>query len=112
MTEMQPLLTECFMCTCVVILRFLQRYSYPYTKFIHKAIVEHTVKLATDHYGLRVLKSAVDAGPAAQMQEVFSSLIKCTNTLVENQYGNYIVQVSDSFLFYVTKLSGVYYSSR
>lgn len=75
-----------------VILRFLQRYSYPYTKFIHKAIVEHTVKLATDHYGLRVLKSAVDAGPAAQMQEVFSSLIKCTNTLVENQYGNYIVQ--------------------
>eukprot|EP01083_Nonionella_stella_P089089 248560_1 len=75
-----------------VILRFLQRFGYPYTKFVHRAIIAHTSEFATDHYGLRVLKAVVDAGPVSEMQEVFAALVKQTNMLVENQYGNYIIQ--------------------
>jgi len=75
-----------------VILRFLQRYDYPYSKFIHKALMQHTLDLATDHYGLRVMKASVDAGPIQEMSAVFASIVKHANTLVENQYGNYIIQ--------------------
>jgi len=75
-----------------VILRFLQRYEYPDTKFIHKALMQHTIELATDHYGLRVMKAAIDAGPIPEMANVFSGIVKHVNSLVENQYGNYIIQ--------------------
>jgi len=34
----------------------------------------------------------VDAGPQSQLTNVFQCIVKHTNTLVENQYGNYIVQ--------------------
>jgi len=75
-----------------VILRFLQRYDWPHSKFIHKSLTQHTLDLATDHYGLRVMKAAVDAGPVQEMSAVFASIVKHANTLVENQYGNYIIQ--------------------
>lgn len=46
-----------------VILRFLNRFGYPYTRFIHQAMVTHTLEFATDHYGLRVMKAAITPGP-------------------------------------------------
>ena len=76
-----------------MILRFVQRYKYPHTKFVLQAIVHHTVEIATDHYGLRVLKAVVEAGPPQRLHDVFEALTRQTTVLVENQYGNYIVQV-------------------
>merc|ERR1719330_437667 len=75
-----------------VILRFLSKFGYPYTRFVHRALVGHCYEFSTDHYGLRVMKAAVDAGPHSQLTNVFNCIVKHTNTLVENQYGNYIVQ--------------------
>jgi len=75
-----------------VILRFLSKFGYPYTRFVHRALVSHCYEFSTDHYGLRVMKAAVDAGPQSQLTNVFQCIVKHTNTLVENQYGNYIVQ--------------------
>merc|ERR1719193_1595393 len=75
-----------------VILRFLSKFGYPYTRFVHRALVGHCYDFSTDHYGLRVMKAAVDAGPHAQLTNVFNCIVKHTNTLVENQYGNYIIQ--------------------
>lgn len=81
------------LCFHVVILRFVQRYQYPHTKFVLQAIVHHTVDIATDHYGLRVLKAVVEAGPSQRLHDVFEALTRQTTVLVENQYGNYIMQV-------------------
>jgi len=75
-----------------VILRFLQRYDWPHSKLVHTALTQHTLDLATDHYGLRVMKAAVDAGPIEEMSAVMASIVKHATTLVENQYGNYIIQ--------------------
>merc|ERR1719233_593568 len=75
-----------------VILRFLSKFGYPYTRFVHRALVGHCYDFSTDHYGLRVMKAAVDAGPHSQLTNVFNCIVKHTNTLVENQYGNYIIQ--------------------
>merc|ERR1719319_578590 len=38
------------------------------------------------------MKASVDAGPILEMQVGFASIVKHANTLVENQYGNYIIQ--------------------
>jgi len=75
-----------------VILRFLSKFGWPYTRFVHRALVGHCYDFSTDHYGLRVMKAAVDAGPHSQLTNVFNCIVKHTNTLVENQYGNYIIQ--------------------
>merc|ERR1719317_122396 len=75
-----------------VILRFLSKFGYPYTRFVHRALVGHCYDFSTDHYGLRVMKAAVDAGPHSQLTNVFNCIVKHTSTLVENQYGNYIIQ--------------------
>merc|ERR1712129_23696 len=56
------------------------------------SLMQHTLDLATDHYGLRVMKASVDAGPVSEMSAVFASIVKHASTLVENQYGNYIIQ--------------------
>eukprot|EP01084_Bolivina_argentea_P315805 547270_1 len=75
-----------------VILKFLQKYEYPYSKFIHDAIMQYTLDLATDYYGLKVMKAYVDAGPIQEMSGVFTSIIKHIHTLVEDEYGYYIIQ--------------------
>ncbi|ETO14552.1 hypothetical protein RFI_22816 [Reticulomyxa filosa] len=75
-----------------VILRYLQKYKFPWTRFIHKAMMNYIVEFATDHYGLRVMKAAIEAGPAEEMIGVYNAVVKHTNSLVENQYGNYVVQ--------------------
>eukprot|EP01084_Bolivina_argentea_P159516 277803_1 len=79
-------------CGHSVILRFLQRYDYPYSKFIHKALMQHTFDVATNYYGSRVVKACVDAGPIQEMSAVFASIVKDANILVDNPYGNYMIQ--------------------
>ena len=75
-----------------VILKFLQRYDYPHSKFIHKALIQHTLDLATGYYGSRVMKASIDAGPIQEMSAVFAAIVKHTNALVQNEYGNHIIQ--------------------
>ncbi|ETO08152.1 hypothetical protein RFI_29237 [Reticulomyxa filosa] len=74
----------------------MDTFTYPETKFIYKAIIQYSLELATDHYGLRVLKDVVEQSqtqvPSQELLAVFMSIVKHTNPLVENQYGNYIVQ--------------------
>jgi len=75
-----------------VIIRFLSKFGWPFTRFVHRALVGHCYVFSTDHYGLRVMKAAVDAGPHSQLTNVFNCISKHTNNLVVNQYGNYIIQ--------------------
>jgi len=75
-----------------VIIRFLSKFGWPFTRFVHRALVGHCYEFSTDHYGLRVMKAAVDAGPHSQLTNVFNCISKHTNNLVVNQYGNYIIQ--------------------
>jgi hypothetical protein len=75
-----------------VILKFLQRFVFPYTRFIHESIERNCVVLACDHYGLRVIKAVMDAGPLSELNGIFKKVARGTMKIVENQYGNYVVQ--------------------
>jgi len=75
-----------------VILRLLQRFSYASTKFIDEAIVNNCLQIGTDHHGLRVVKTVVASRRPSELTRLFKQVARFTMKLVENQYGNYVVQ--------------------
>eukprot|EP00494_Astrolonche_serrata_P025491 UN25752 len=75
-----------------VILRFVARFSWPHSNFISDILATNVVSFATDHYGLRVMKAVFDVGARAKIKKLFDAVVEHTNSLAENQYGNYIIQ--------------------
>jgi hypothetical protein len=75
-----------------VVAKFLQRFPFPYTRFIHECIEKNCGTLACDHYGLRIMKTAIDVGPLSELSGVFKKVARSTMKIVENQYGNYVIQ--------------------
>jgi hypothetical protein len=77
--------------------RFL-RFGFPHFDCILDNIKLHFVLYATDHYGVPVIKSILDmvanALPEIQSQywDYLMAFSVHTNTLVVNQYGNYVIQ--------------------
>jgi len=87
-----------------VILRFITRFGWPCSDFVSDLLASNVVGFATDHYGLRVMKATFDsASPGAKLEKnregahngqrrLFDAVVEHTNSLAENQYGNYIIQ--------------------
>jgi len=75
-----------------VVLRMLQKFPYQSTKFIDDAILANCLQIGTDHHGLRVVKAVVASRRPADLTRLFKQISRITMKLVENQYGNYVVQ--------------------
>jgi len=76
-----------------VILRFISRFGWPCSNFVCDMLATNVIGFATDHYGLRVMKATFDSGtPGPKMDNLFKNVVENTNSLAENQYGNYIIQ--------------------
>jgi len=75
-----------------VVLRMLQKFPYHSTKFIDDAIVGNCLQISTDHHGLRVVKAVIAARRPQDLTRLFKQISRITMKLVENQYGNYVVQ--------------------
>jgi hypothetical protein len=75
-----------------VVLRFLQRFAYIATKFVDDAIVDNCLQIGTDHHGLRIVKAILSSRKATELNSLFKQVARLTMKLVENQYGNYVVQ--------------------
>lgn len=76
-----------------VILRFISRFGWPCSDFISELLSSNVVGFATDHYGLRVMKATFDSATAGKkLEKLFDAVVEQTNSLAENQYGNYIIQ--------------------
>jgi len=75
-----------------VILRFISRFGWPVSNFISETLALNVVGFATDHYGLRVLKATFDSARQNNVKKLNQAIIDHTNSLAENQYGNYIIQ--------------------
>jgi len=75
-----------------VILRFISRFGWPVSGFISEVLAVNVVGFATDHYGLRVLKATFDSARQQNLKKLNEAIIEHTNSLAENQYGNYIIQ--------------------
>jgi len=75
-----------------VVLRMLQKFPYQATKFIDDAILANCLQIGTDHHGLRVVKAVVACRRPADLTRLFKQISRLAIKLVENQYGNYVVQ--------------------
>lgn len=76
-----------------VILRFISRFGWPISDFVSDMLSTNVVGFATDHYGLRVMKATFDSATQSdKLENLFKSVVEHTNSLAENQYGNYIIQ--------------------
>lgn len=75
-----------------VILRMVQRLPYESTKFIDDAILNNSLQIGTDHHGLRVVKAVLTTRRPTELTRLFKQIARLTMKLVENQYGNYVIQ--------------------
>jgi len=105
-----------------VILRILRTFSFPQTKFVYDAIQKQCVAICTCHYGLRVMKHLIahhmndsnsvsnttnnnnndiitngdinggDSNKTYVLHRIIKQITRHALKLVENQYGNYVVQ--------------------
>ncbi|KAK2198231.1 bifunctional Pumilio RNA-binding repeat/Armadillo-like helical/Pumilio [Babesia duncani] len=60
--------------------------------FIYKAINEKCVQVATHRHGCCVMQRCIDAANAVQRQELIEAIILNALELVQDAYGNYVVQ--------------------
>lgn len=60
--------------------------------FIQTTLLRHTVEICNDHYGLRCVKMLLDNCRRTIRAEVYQAMVDVIDQIVENQYGNYIVQ--------------------
>jgi pumilio RNA-binding family len=56
--------------------------------------MENTMRVATDHYGSRVMKTLMEMTSQDVCADLFDSVAALTMKLAEDQYGNYIVQAA------------------
>jgi len=70
----------------------LQRFPYDFTKFIDDAITANCLQIGTDHHGLRVVKAVLALRRPSELTRLFKTIAKLTMKLVENQFGNYVIQ--------------------
>jgi len=75
-----------------VVLRMLQRFPYQSTKFIDECLIQHCATIGTDHHGLRVVKAVLAVRRSTELTRLFKQVARLTMKLVENQYGNYVIQ--------------------
>lgn len=75
-----------------VILRVLERFPVPATKFIDDAIEHSCQIIGNDHHGLRIIKALLALRRPRDLTRVFKAISRNTLKLVEHQYGNYCIQ--------------------
>jgi hypothetical protein len=75
-----------------VIQRCLHHFPSPFNQFIYDAISYECVSVATHKHGCCVLQRCIDYASAAQKDQLIVFLIQNTNDLVQDAFGNYVVQ--------------------
>jgi hypothetical protein len=74
-----------------VALRFLQRFPH-HCKFLLDCIEKNALEICTDHHGLRVMKEVLKVMGPKELSNIYKEITRITTKLVENQYGNYVIQ--------------------
>lgn len=77
-----------------VIQRCLHKLSFQDKQFIYDAVTEgdNLVKIATHRHGCCVLQRCIDHASTSQKLQVVNDVIKHVFTLVQDPFGNYVVQ--------------------
>ncbi|KAL7440643.1 hypothetical protein ACHAXM_008489 [Skeletonema potamos] len=61
-------------------------------KFIIDDVAANVEKLSKHRYGCRVVQRAIEYCPEEQKNEVLTEILACHRNLIEDQFGNYVIQ--------------------
>src|SRR5690554_1316979 len=75
-----------------VIQKCLNRFASEDNQFIYNAISAHCVEVATHRHGCCVLQRCIDHASVSQKIQLVSEITLNALTLVQDPYGNYVVQ--------------------
>lgn len=67
----------------------------PQIEFIVQAFVgqvNNVEKFSTHPYGCRVIQRILEHCTGAQKNAILDEIRKCSSTLIQDQYGNYVIQ--------------------
>lgn len=67
-------------------------FPFDYSKFIDEAIITDMMTIAVDNQGLQVIKALFQTRAPPQITPVMKAIAQHAMALVEDQYGNYVVQ--------------------
>lgn len=75
-----------------VIQRCLHVMASPNNQFIYDAAYQHLVEISTHRHGCCVLQRCIDAADDLQKKTLVACIVKESVSLVQDAYGNYVVQ--------------------
>lgn len=75
-----------------VVQKVLIKFEPRLTDFIYDELVQHFASVATNKHGCCVLQRALDHGAVAQAGKIVDSVVRSHGALVQDQFGNYVVQ--------------------
>lgn len=61
-------------------------------KFILDDVIANIEQLSKHRYGCRVVQRAIEHSPEEQRDDVLKEIVECHRSLVEDQFGNYVIQ--------------------
>lgn len=61
-------------------------------KFIIEDVAANVEQLSKHRYGCRVVQRAIEHCPEEQRDEVLTKILACHRSLIEDQFGNYVIQ--------------------
>jgi len=80
-----------------VIQKIIEEVPVEHTQFIIESFVNKVYQLATHNYGCRVIQRILEhyehySKSTGTVTEIVKELLYCSNSLVQDQYGNYVIQ--------------------
>jgi len=75
-----------------VVQRCLQKLDAKHNQFIYDAVAQHCILVASHRHGCCVFQRCVDFATPDQKHQVVMQVVEKTVQLVQDQYGNYVVQ--------------------
>jgi hypothetical protein len=77
-----------------LIIVLVSQFSHSLFKFIDETILANFVTVCTNNQGLQVMKAIFKSRSAEQLTPVMEAIVSSVADIVEDQYGNYVVQQS------------------
>lgn len=77
-----------------LIIVLVSQFSHSLFKFIDETILNNFVTVCTNNQGLQVMKAIFKSRSAEQLTPVMEAIVANVSDIVEDQYGNYVVQQS------------------
>eukprot|EP01083_Nonionella_stella_P006017 17413_1 len=75
-----------------VVVKFVSTFGFGQSHFVHHAIQKHTWTICRSQYSQRIVKAIIDQDESKKLTGMYKAIANMTLKLVEDPYGNYIIQ--------------------